>query len=103
MKIEINDETLVVCLNGEIDHHSAKDIRSEIDKKIYETMPKSLVLDFDKVSFMDSSGIGLVIGRYKLINEFDGEIVVANLQPSIAKVMKLSGIDKFAKIVSTKK
>ncbi len=102
MKTELKDDILTVFLEGEIDHHCAKEIRKEIDRGIYECLPKGLVLDFEKVSFMDSSGIGLVIGRFNLMNENGGKIAIANPSNQIKKVMKLSGIDKFSKIITTK-
>ena len=65
VRTETNGKILTAYLDGEIDHHSAKNMRETIDAAIAELMPEMLVLDFKDVSFMDSSGIGLVMGRYK--------------------------------------
>ena len=92
-------ETLCALLSGDIDHHSAKEIRREIDIAIKENDPKELILDFAAVTFMDSSGIGLVMGRYKLMNEKGGKLVIAKTPGYIAKVMRVSGVGRLAKIV----
>lgn len=91
-------EVLTACLDGEIDHHTAADMRMKIDQAVEEHRPTLLVLDFKNVSFMDSSGIGLVMGRYKAIREFDGELAITNTSPQIGKVMRLAGMERLAKI-----
>ena len=95
----INDENkLTAVLSGEIDHHIAKELRRDIDFAVREFQPEELILDFAEVGFMDSSGIGLVMGRYKLMKETGGKVIVKNPQNQIKKVMRLSGIDKLAAI-----
>ena len=64
VRIDKNEQTLIAYLSGDIDHHTAKSIREEIDKEINDFSPSLLILDFGDVSFMDSSGIGLVMGRF---------------------------------------
>lgn len=98
VKIEQKGEILTAYLEGEIDHHTARKIRSEIDLAIEKYMPSLLVLDFFDVSFMDSSGIGLVMGRYKLLRSSKAELYITNTPSQIYKVMKLAGIEKLAKI-----
>lgn len=98
MKIQFDDDTLYCRLSGEIDHHTALPIRLETDEKIESCRPKLVVLDFSDVSFMDSSGIGLVMGRYKLVNEFGGRLEVTGLSGNSYKVMRLAGLDRIATI-----
>lgn len=98
VQINVTDEQITVCLTGELDHHSAKQVREEIDRALEPNRPNSLVLDFKNVGFMDSSGIGLVMGRYKLMQSFGGSVRVANTPGHIKKVMKLAGLDKLAQI-----
>lgn len=93
-------ETLTVYIQGELDHHSAKEIRTRIDAEITRRNPENVVLDFSKVTFMDSSGIGLVMGRYKIMSERGGRVIVQNPTPPIKKVMQISGIGRLAKIVN---
>lgn len=105
MGLKIYDEVeekskLTAFISGEIDHHTAKDIRKEIDINIEKLNPAELYLDFSKVDFMDSSGIGLVMGRYKLQSERGGKVFIQNPPPLIKKVMLVAGINKLARIVS---
>ncbi len=98
VKITVNGEVVTAFLDGEIDHHTAAVIRSEIDAEVEKNNPEVLILDFKDVSFMDSSGIGLVMGRYKLMKPLGGELHVSNTSPQIYKVMKLAGLDRLAKM-----
>ena len=91
-------DTLTVLLSGEIDHHSAAGMRAQIDEAIERYRPAVLTLDFGGVSFMDSSGIGLVMGRYKLMNTFGGAINVVNIPKPLQKVMRLAGLDRLARM-----
>lgn len=97
-KIEYKQKEIRVYLDGEIDHHSASLIRVSIDDAIIHKKPSLLVLDFSDVGFMDSSGIGLVMGRYKLMKTVHGKIRVDNLSPGAYKVMKLAGLDRLGEI-----
>ena len=90
-------EKLTVAITGEIDHHSARSIREEIDANLKRSLPKELVFDFSGVTFMDSSGIGLM-GRYKLLCSMGGKITVRQVRPQIARVLKLSGMNKLIRI-----
>ena len=100
MSVSINakGELLTVMLEGEIDHHTAKTIREQIDEAIEFNMPSLLILDFGRVSFMDSSGIGLVMGRYRILQKNNAKMNLVNLPSNIYKVMKLAGIERLAKI-----
>ena len=101
-RMNVSENMLTAYLDGEIDHHSVKPVREEIDSTIDRLQPKALALDFSGVTFMDSSGIGLVMGRYRKIAPYNAQLYVFNPPPSIAKVMRLSGIDKIAKIENSK-
>ncbi len=93
------NNTLYAFLKGEIDHHTAPEIRESIDDAIllYETS-KLVVIDFSGVTFMDSSGVGLVMGRYRLASNYGKKIRVDNLSDRDFKIMKMSGIEKLAEI-----
>ncbi|MBQ3416906.1 MAG: anti-sigma factor antagonist [Ruminococcus sp.] len=88
------NDILTAGLYGEIDHHIAPKIRSEIDAKCENLRPKVLRLDFKAVSFMDSSGVGLVMGRQRCISLLGGRLEVVNIPKQINKVFSLSGLDK---------
>lgn len=94
VKIANEGERITVALIGDIDHHSAQSIRSEIDAMLEQTEPRLLILDFSGVSFMDSSGIGLVLGRMKLMDSFGGHILIKNPSPYVKKVMLLAGLNR---------
>lgn len=98
MKMKANGEVLTIYLQGEIDHHSAKHMRAEIDSAVDFNMPSLLVLDFEEVTFMDSSGIGLVMGRYKTLQKSGARLSLLNLSGNIYKIMKLAGIDRLAEL-----
>lgn len=96
--MESGDNILTAYLSGEIDHHIAKSIRDEIDEAIERHKPEMLVLDFKNVTFMDSSGIGLVMGRYRAMQLMGGRVTVRNATLHIRKVMRLAGLDRLAAI-----
>lgn len=82
----------VAAIEGDIDHHSAREIREVIDAFLQEDKPDKLQLDFSKVQFMDSSGIGLIMGRYKLQKARGAALEVVNMPPSIDRLIRLSGL-----------
>lgn len=101
MKLNIKSEngTAVAQLSGEIDHHSAKELRAELDRFVITMQPEILAIDLSSITFMDSSGIGLIIGRYKLLKECGGKLEIRSPQPYIRRVLRLSGIERIVKIV----
>ena len=86
------DKLLIFKITDEIDDFSVQKIRRRADYEIERYMPKRVVFDFDSVTFMDSAGIGLLIGRYKFANILGGKLEVANLTPSVKKIFEMSGI-----------
>ena len=97
-KTEYSNNTLFVSLFGDIDHHSAKYIREDIDKEIYKYQPKTVIIDLSSVDFMDSSGLGLILGRYTKINMLGGVLKVANPTDKIEEMLILAGTDKLIPI-----
>ena len=94
-------DTLVARLLPEIDHHLAKGMREAIDEKLFKLSPAVLVLDFSEVKFMDSSGLGLIIGRSEILRELGGEIRLVGLSNMLRRIVKLSGIEKIKNITIT--
>lgn len=99
---EIFDSTLKIRLHGEIDHHTAVMVRTAIDNMIRDKRPQKLIMDMSLVDFMDSSGLGLIMGRYALIREYGGNLVVSNPNPGIYRIMKLAGMERVVKIEFSK-
>lgn len=95
--IEIQNELLIARLYGELDHHSVQPLRQQIDSMALQNQPSEVILDFSGVSFMDSSGIGLVMGRYKLAQELGATLRLCGLTSSTRRVMQVAGMDKLAK------
>ena len=93
-----NGSTLTATPTCEIDHHTAKFIREKIDKALFRTRARILVLDFSEVRFMDSSGIGLIIGRAEAAGELGASVRVVGLSPILMKIVRLSGIDKISNL-----
>ncbi len=88
------DKLLVFKITDEIDDYSVQKIRRRADYEIERYMPRKVVFDFNSVTFMDSAGIGLIIGRYKFTNMLGGKLEVANLTQSVKKIFEMSGILK---------
>lgn len=90
--IEVNGNTMTARLSGELDHHHTQKLREEIDRSVQKEHPSRLILNFAGVEFMDSSGIGLVLGRYRLMQEREGSLVLCAMPPHIRRVMRVAGI-----------
>ena len=93
---------LHVKLKGDIDHHSAVSVRSGIDTLLYKTRPRRLYLDLSGVDFMDSSGLGLIMGRYALMKELGGDLIVSEPTAGVERVLKLAGLERVVRIERAK-
>lgn len=98
LQLKEKDTDLYAFVSGEIDQHTAVSLRAEIDKAIDDLMPQHLILDFKGVTFMDSSGIGLIMGRYKKLNAAGGRLSIANLPRECNRIVAMSGITKVLNI-----
>lgn len=96
IEIKTKGEVVSAIITGEIDHHTAVHLRQTVDSAIDVNMPSLLVLDFSGVTFMDSSGIGLVMGRYAKLSRLGAKLHISNMSPAMYKIMKLSGMEKLA-------
>lgn len=88
------DETLIVELSGELDHHSAVEVRNKMDDRLERDNFINLILNFKGVTFMDSSGIGVVIGRFKKLQRKKGRVIITNINENVRRVFDLSGMFK---------
>lgn len=86
--------TLVIKLYGEIDQHCVTEIREEIDRHIDIKHVNNLIFDLGGVTFMDSSGLGMIMGRYKKISTIGGKLMLVRPQPQVDRILELSGIKK---------
>ena len=96
MQVELTREGghLTAALIGELDHHTAADLRQRIDTAILSCRPQRLTIDLARLTFMDSSGIGLIMGRYRLMLSLDGDLRLTGATPRIRQMIRLAGLDK---------
>ena len=92
----IEERLLVFEITEELDHHSVEIIRRRADYEIQRFMPKRVIFDFNRVIFMDSAGIGLIIGRYKTVNSYGGNIELVNVNENLKRI-NYSNYRKYAK------
>ena len=90
--------TLVVLIEGEIDHHTSKDARDRIDCKFIMEPVKNIIIDLSKVSFMDSSGIGLITGRLKKASSIGGTLAIKKPSKEVLRILKMSKIDSMIEL-----
>ena len=88
------EKQLIFRLEEDIDECTVQKIRRKLDNEIERYMPKEVIFDFNNVSFMDSAGIGLIIGRYKLASMLGGKVQVANMGQPVRKIFEMSGMQK---------
>lgn len=93
VQLQQNGKTLTARLSGEIDHHWAGILREKIDEHIQAAKPAVTLLDFSAVTFMDSSGIGLILGRHKLVSAMGGVVVVQKAPKDIKRMLSIAGIE----------
>ncbi len=101
VKCTMNKESLIIEIEGDVDHHTAKYIRSEIDKAIFYYRPKVALLNVGNVDFMDSSGLGLILGRYTSVREVGGILKIVNPSKEIEKILALAGIERLIPIIKS--
>ena len=100
MTIKINESAhqLVIDFIGEIDHHSAKKVLLQLDLYLQKKTPAKTVFNFERVDFMDSSGIAIILRGYKLTREYDGIFQIVNAQAQPFKVMQAAGLSRIVNI-----
>ena len=92
------ENVLILKITEELDHHTVERIRRKADYEIERYIPRKVILDFNQVSFMDSAGIGLILGRYKSISSFGGTLEVANVSGQVVKILNMSGVSKLIEV-----
>ena len=92
------DKQLIFKLEEDIDECVAQKIRRKLDNEIERYMPKEVIFDFNNVSFMDSAGIGMILGRYKMMKMLGGNVEMKNVSPMLKKIFEMSGLTKICPI-----
>jgi len=99
MEHERRRDTVTVHLTGELDHCSAQSVRRELDNLIADPGVKQLILDLKQMTFMDSSGIGVILGRYRTLSQRGGRMGVKNMNPHVEKIFMLSGMNQIIQVM----
>lgn len=89
---------LLVTVEGELDHHIAEKIKVLVDDRMRSTNAVNVIFDFSKLSFMDSSGLGVIMGRYKKVRTLGGKVIVFGVNAGVLRIMEMSGLSKIAKL-----
>lgn len=98
IRYDADTKTLTVCPAGELDQHMAEKIRNTIDSEILKTGASKLVFDMNEILFMDSSGIGMMIGRYKLMKRLMGRVEVTGMHENVERIFQMSGLNQIMKV-----
>lgn len=94
---EVKEDVLIVRLAGELDHHEAEILREKWQEMMYKNAIKHVILNLESINFMDSSGIGVVLGRYKEVMQLGGEMVVCSVTAPIERIFEMSGLFKIVR------
>ncbi|GLY09855.1 anti-sigma F factor antagonist [Bacillus badius] len=98
MELEVIDQVLCLRLAGELDHHTAESLREQASEAIEREGVRHIILNIGDLTFMDSSGLGVILGRYKHIKQKDGEMVVCSISPAVRRLFEMSGLFKIVRM-----
>lgn len=93
-EVEHKKNVVMVKLVGELDHHTSEDVRKKLDEILLKENSKHMIVNLDSLSFMDSSGIGVLLGRYKLLKSKGGKLILCQISKPVHKLLELSGLFK---------
>ncbi|MDN4527320.1 anti-sigma F factor antagonist [Fictibacillus fluitans] len=96
--LEIKHTVLCIRLDGELDHHTADELRSKVDNILKNKKIEHIMLNLEGLDFMDSSGLGVILGRYKQIKSHNGEMVVCAISPAVKRLFDMSGLFKIIRL-----
>ncbi|WP_028399528.1 anti-sigma F factor antagonist [Ectobacillus panaciterrae] len=98
MNMEVKRDVLCIRLEGELDHHTAEDLRTKVTEMLEKHGVHHIVLNLENLSFMDSSGLGVILGRYKHVKSLGGEMVVCAISPAVKRLFEMSGLFKIIRL-----
>ena len=98
VSVSLGGNDMLCSIHGDIDHHNARVIRMQIDDELYKQRPRKLTLDLSRVEFMDSSGLGLILGRFNKASEIGTEFTLLNPADSVRRILDVAGIARMIKI-----
>ncbi|MFC4324098.1 anti-sigma F factor antagonist [Litchfieldia salsa] len=98
IELEVKNNVLCIRLTGELDHHAAEELRQKVTSVIESKDINHILLNLENLSFMDSSGLGVILGRYKQVKSKGGEMVVCSISPSVKRLFDMSGLFKIIRL-----
>ena len=101
LRLSYEEDTVIAEIGGEIDHHRAVSVRSQIDEALFKRMPKKLIIDIGHVDFMDSSGLGLIMGRLAKAKEIGTGLMLRNPSARVMRMLKMAGLDRIIQTIKT--
>ncbi|MFB6496774.1 anti-sigma F factor antagonist [Bacillus haynesii] len=96
--IYVKESVLCIRLTGELDHHTAETLRKQVSDQLEQSDIRHIVMNLADLSFMDSSGLGVVLGRYKEIKQLGGEMIVCAISPAVKRLFDMSGLFKIIRL-----
>ncbi len=99
MQINSVGKDLIVKIDGDIDHHVSSQIKEKVEREFEFSNTENIIFDFSNVNFMDSSGIGMIIGRYKMLQKTGGKIYITNVKPQLESIIEISGLRKIINFI----
>ncbi|WP_221198337.1 anti-sigma F factor antagonist [Saccharococcus caldoxylosilyticus] len=98
MDFEVKRDVLIIRLSGELDHHTAEELREKVTDTLEREAIRHIVLNLEGLTFMDSSGLGVILGRYKQIKNLGGEMIVCAVSPTVKRLFDMSGLFKIIRL-----
>ncbi|WP_420038586.1 anti-sigma F factor antagonist [Parageobacillus thermoglucosidasius] len=98
MDFEVKQDVLIIRLSGELDHHTAEELREKATDALERESIRHIVLNLEHLTFMDSSGLGVILGRYKQIKNLGGEMIVCSISPTVKRLFDMSGLFKIIRL-----
>ena len=102
LNFEKKGQNLIIFISGEMDHHSLAEVRESIDNEFLRSNSKNIIFDFSGVDFVDSSGVGMLIGRYRMVSELGGKTALTGICGSVDRVFNISGVYRIMKKYANK-
>lgn len=98
IELDVKEAVLCIRLSGELDHHTAEELRIKVTETLTANPIKHILLNLENLAFMDSSGLGVILGRYKQIKAMGGEMVVCAISPAVKRLFDMSGLFKIVRL-----
>lgn len=99
VKTKVEDRTLTVSLTGELDHHGARGLMDQMDRLMEQNLPSKTILDLEGLSFMDSSGIAVILRAKRRMEALGGNLIVVNIPKQAARVLETAGLARYVKLI----